>query len=124
MQIIMKILGIGIDMIDINRIQKVYQKHQKRFLDHILTSQEKEQFKQKTNNLHQESCFLAKKWAAKEAAIKALGGTISFKDAEILSEPSGQPVLTILNQPDLITHISITDEYPYAQAFVIISKHS
>lgn len=125
------ILGVGTDLVDIRRIEASIERLGQRFLDRVFTHQE------------QFSCFkrsvpaqsFAKIFAAKEAVLKALGNVegIHWKHIEISHFPSGKPyvilteralenckALLLPGQTEQID-LSITDEPPYASAFVVIS---
>ncbi|MEL0636040.1 MULTISPECIES: holo-ACP synthase [Marinomonas] len=123
------IIGIGTDLVDVARISDSIAKLGERFIDRILTSNEKEQWAKITNEQKRNS-FVAKRFAAKEAAVKALGtgigNGISFQHFQISNLPSGQPILSVdekiesrFNMP-ISWHLSLTDEKAYAQAFVIL----
>lgn len=123
------IIGIGTDLVDVARISDSINKLGERFIDRILTSNEKEQWAKITNEQKRNS-FVAKRFAAKEAAVKALGtgigNGISFQHFQISNLPSGQPILSVdekiesrFNMP-ISWHLSLTDEKAYAQAFVIL----
>lgn len=126
------ILGIGNDIIDIRRIEKTIEKHGQRFIDRIFTEVEK----QKSERRAERVPSYAKRFAAKEACSKALGTGLSnsvfWRDMGVVNLPSGKPTMQLTNgaaaqlarmvpagkQP--VVHLTMTDEYPYAQAFVII----
>ena len=85
------ILKTGVDLIEIQRIQQVLERHGDRFLQRIYTSNEIDQSREKPPEL-------AVRFAAKEAASKALGtgiGIISWQDVEVYSHPSGEPHLRL-----------------------------
>lgn len=117
------IIGIGLDMIEIERIAKVVQKHPK-FVDRILTPAEKKVYQQLSGKRKIE--FLAGRFAAKEAYAKArgtgIGRNVSWKDIEIASE-SGKPCI-VSDSCDEIIHITITHTKYYAAAQVIIERWS
>lgn len=123
------IIGIGIDLVEIARIEKTFDKLGARFAHRILTDNEYAKF-EGLSHPKQAIAFLAKRFAAKEAAVKALGTGIadgvSFQHIEVSNLASGQPMLILdvsiqARLPDgAIWHISLTDEKLYAQAFVII----
>lgn len=99
---------MGNDIIEIERIRKVYERHGERFLDHILTPIEKEECLSK-NTLQ----YLAGRFAAKEAVAKALGtgiGEVGWKDIEILNEPSGRPFARVQHPSytNSVLHVSIS----------------
>lgn len=128
------IIGIGTDLTNIERIQKILNRHGDKFSKRIFS--EFEQKKVLTNINLAES--FAKRWAAKEACAKALGTGlqmgISLKEMIVSNLDSGQPTITLdgaaqkrLNQLTPVgekanIHISITDDHPWAQAMVIIES--
>ena len=85
------IVGVGTDIVDVNRIEKVYQKQTPAFAERLLSEKELLEFE---HQLHPER-FLSKRWALKEAVSKALGTGIAqgvrFKDMTIAHKESGQP---------------------------------
>ncbi|MED3561554.1 holo-ACP synthase [Bacillus xiapuensis] len=116
------IKGIGIDIIELSRIQDLLQR-QRKFIDRILTDREKQKFEVLSNRRQVE--FLAGRFAAKEAFSKAVGTGIgkelSFLDIEIGSDPYGKPIII---KPDVNAHLSISHSREYAVAQVVIeSKH-
>ena len=126
------IIGIGNDLTDIRRIEEVYIRYGARFLNRIFTPTEQKKALQRSSA----PPTLAKRFAAKEACAKALGtgmnSGVFWKDMGVVNKPSGQPTLVLTGgalqrlqalTPDGMTaiiHLTITDEYPHAQAFVII----
>ncbi len=126
------ILGIGSDIIDIRRIEKTIEKHGQRFIDRIYTEVEK----RKSEKRAQRIPSYAKRFAAKEACSKALGTGLSngvyWRDMGVVNLPSGKPTMTLTNGAaaqlarmvpagkTAVVHLTMTDEYPYAQAYVII----
>ncbi|TBR43422.1 holo-ACP synthase [Marinomonas agarivorans] len=125
------ILGIGTDIVEIERIRASFKRTGDRFVKRILTAPELDKF----YSLEDESraiAYLAKRFAAKEAAVKALGTGIgqgvSFQHFTVKNTSSGQPILEVdmsihssLNSKSR-WHLSITDERHYAQAFVILES--
>lgn len=120
------ITGIGLDIVEINRIEKIYLKFRQSFVKKILTDREKVEFEKKGNIIS----YLAGRFAAKEAAAKALGtgiaGGVSFKDFEILSE-NQRPELLLKGQAkilcgDIKIWVTITHERNIAAAVVIYEK--
>ena len=121
------IIGIGTDLVQINRVENVYNRQGERFSERILTLVEQQLLK---NNRHPVK-FLAKRYAAKEAAAKALGTGIadgvSFQDFFIDHDNLGAPILRVTGRAAELAeqkkirgwHISITDEKDYAMAMVI-----
>jgi holo-[acyl-carrier protein] synthase len=127
------ILGIGKDLVDSRRIATSLDRFGTRFETRIFTDNEIEIARSKPDP----ASFYAKRFAAKEAVYKALSGAslagLGWREAETLNDPNGAPRLhlsgackTALERltPEgykASIHISLTDELPYAQAFVIIS---
>ncbi|AQT42309.1 4'-phosphopantetheinyl transferase domain [Bartonella apihabitans] len=130
------ILGIGNDMIDIRRVEKTLARHGSRFTERIFTSVERIKSEGRKNRV----ASYAKRFAAKEACAKALGTGISrgvwWKDMGVVNLPSGKPTMELTNNakrflekmtPEghkAIIHLTITDDFPWAQAFVIIEAVS
>jgi holo-[acyl-carrier protein] synthase len=131
------IIGIGSDLIDITRIAKVFERHGERFLDRIFTDVERAKAARRANNEKMVVATYAKRFAAKEACSKALGTGIMrgvwWRDMGVVNLPGGRPTMRLtggalarLQQitPDGLEaqiDLSITDDWPLAQAFVIIS---
>jgi holo-[acyl-carrier protein] synthase len=127
------ILGIGSDITDVRRIAKVIERHGERFLDRIFTPVERARADRRRNRVE----TYAKRFAAKEACAKALGTGIRagvwWRDMGVVNLPSGRPTLELsggakrrlaaLTPPGYEARIdlTVTDEGPMAQAFVIIS---
>ncbi|MDT3686574.1 MAG: holo-ACP synthase [Pseudorhodoplanes sp.] len=127
------ILGIGSDLVDIRRIEKVIARHGERFIKRIFTDIERAKAERRATRID----TYAKRFAAKEACSKALGTGfrrgVFFKDMGVVNLPSGRPTMQLtggaLDQLRRITpkgceariDVSLTDEYPIAQAFVVIS---
>ncbi len=126
------IIGLGNDMVDIRRIEKTLERYGERFVQRIYT-----EIEQKKSDLRaQRAASYAKRFAAKEACSKALGTGfhcgVFWKDMGVVNEPSGRPTLQLTGgakvQLDRITPaghraqilLTITDDYPYAQAIVMI----
>lgn len=126
----MAILGIGTDIVAMDRITKLYEKHPERFPERILTEFEQEEMQKLDNPVH----FLAKRFAVKEAASKALGTGIAegvqFIDFEVRHDDLGKPELRVYNHAAemmqkkkmINCHLSITDEKRYAVAYVIFES--
>ena len=126
------IIGIGSDLIDIRRIEKTLERHAERFISRIYTDIER----RKSEGRKQRAASYAKRFAAKEACAKALGTGLSqgvfWKDMGVANLPSGKPTMVLTGgakaRLDLLTprahravlHLTITDDFPLAQAFVII----
>ncbi len=127
------IIGIGSDITDIRRIEKVIGRHGERFLSRIFTEKERARAEQKKNRVE----TYAKRFAAKEACSKALGtgirGGVWWRDMGVVNLPSGRPTMQLtggaLQKLEALTpqgfdariDLTITDEGPMAQALVIIS---
>jgi holo-[acyl-carrier protein] synthase len=127
------ILGIGSDLIDIRRIEETIARHGDRFIQRIFTETERAKAERRKNRID----TYAKRFAAKEACAKALGtglrAGVFWRDMGVVNLPSGRPTMRLtggaLERLKQITppgyeariDLTITDEYPTAQAFVIIS---
>jgi holo-[acyl-carrier protein] synthase len=116
-------LSSGIDLIEISRIQKVLDRHGERFLNRIYTPAEIQQSKGNAPEL-------AARFAAKEAASKALGtgiGLVSWREMEILNEKSGKPQLHLTGKAAQVAHhlgyqtwsVSLTHSREMAAAVVV-----
>jgi holo-[acyl-carrier protein] synthase len=126
------ILGIGTDLANIDRIQATLDRFGARFLDRVFTPTERS----KAARRRDAAGTLAKRWAAKEACSKALGTGlrmgISWRDMAVANLETGQPVMALtgwaakrlaaMTPPGhaAIVHVSLTDDHPWAQAFVVI----
>jgi len=129
------IIGIGSDILDIRRIEKTIEKHGDRFLERIFTPAERAKAQKRTERIR--TATYAKRFAAKEAASKALGtgfrAGVFWRDLGVVNLPSGQPTLRLTGgaaaRLDAITPpghraeiaLTMTDEFPYAQAMVVIT---
>lgn len=117
------IKGIGTDIVDIRRIEKLVNKSGWEVLaNKILTEKEIAELPQ-----HEEKRIarIAKRFAAKEAISKAygwgIGSEIKFHDIEITNNEKGAPLAHVKNRKEKI-HLSLSDEHPYAIAYVIIES--
>lgn len=126
------ILGIGTDLANIDRIAGTLARFGDRFRNRVFTPVEL----QKAARRADEAGTLAKRWAAKEACSKALGTGlamgIAWKDMAVTNLPTGQPVMALtgwaaqrldeMTPPDhdAVVHVTLTDDHPWAQAFVVI----
>jgi holo-[acyl-carrier protein] synthase len=131
------IIGIGSDLIDIRRVDKVIERHGERFIDRIFTVTERAKAERRALNHKMVVATYAKRFAAKEACSKALGTGIRqgvwWRDMGVENLPGGRPTMKLtggaldrlraLTPPGYEARIdlSITDDWPLAQAFVIIS---
>jgi holo-[acyl-carrier protein] synthase len=127
------ILGLGSDLIDIRRIEQTIERHGERFLGRIFTEVER----QKSDKRAQRAASYAKRFAAKEACAKALGTGLRrgvfWRDMGVINLPGGKPTLKLTGGAlrrlhemtpaghDAVIDLSITDDFPLAQAIVIIS---
>ncbi len=127
------IIGMGSDLTDIRRIEKVIGKHGERFLDRIFTEAERARAERKAKRVE----TYAKRFAAKEACAKALGtgirGGVWWRDMGVVNMPSGRPTMMLtggaLRRLEAITpegceariDLTISDEWPLAQAIVVIT---
>ena len=127
------ILGIGTDLVDIRRIEQAIERHGERFINRVYTEIERARAERKANRID----TYAKRFAAKEACAKALGTGfrqgVFFRDMGVVNLPSGKPTLRLTGgalkrllaitpagyEPQI--DLALTDEYPLAQAFVVIS---
>lgn len=126
----MAILGLGTDIAEIGRIEKALERSGDAFAERILAESERAVF----SGLKQQGRYLAKRFAAKEAASKALGTGIahgvSFHDFVVSNDENGKPVLVLSNKAREIaqemgvnhTHISISDERHYAVVTVVFES--
>lgn len=126
------IIGMGSDLIDIRRVEKSIERFGERFTHRCFTDVER----RKSDARKMRAPSYAKRFAAKEACSKALGTGIAqgvfWRDMGVVNLPSGKPTMVLTGGAGLklaellpkgheaIIHLTITDEYPYAQAFVII----
>lgn len=131
------IIGIGSDIIDITRIEKVIGRHGDRFIDRIFTEAERAKADRRSKMPKMVWATYAKRFAAKEACSKALGTGIRrgvwWRDMGVVNMPGGRPTMKLtggalarlesLIPPGYEARIdlTITDDWPLAQAFVIIS---
>ena len=126
------ILGIGTDLANIERIQGTLDRFGDRFRNRVFTKVEQHKAERRRDT----AGTYAKRWAAKEACSKALGTGlrmgISWKDMAVSNLRTGQPVMKVtgwaadrlqnMTPPghEAIIHVTLTDDHPWAQAFVVI----
>lgn len=126
------IIGIGSDLIDIRRIEKSLERFGERFTHRCFTEIER----QKSDRRKLRAASYAKRFAAKEACSKALGTGLSkgvfWRDMGVVNLPGGKPTMHLTGGAmqrlesivpaghDPAIHLTITDDFPLAQAFVII----
>lgn len=131
------IIGIGSDIIDITRIEKVIGRHGDRFIDRIFTVAERARAERRSKMPKLVWATYAKRFAAKEACSKALGTGIRqgvwWRDMGVVNLAGGRPTMKLtggaLARLESLTppgheariDLTITDDWPLAQAFVIIS---
>ncbi|KQR35493.1 MULTISPECIES: holo-ACP synthase [Rhizobium/Agrobacterium group] len=126
------IIGLGSDLIDIRRVEASIERFGDRFTHRCFTDIEREKSDRRKNR----AASYAKRFAAKEACSKALGTGLAqgvfWKDMGVVNLPSGKPTMRLTNGAgerlqsmlpaghEAVIHLTITDDFPYAQAFVII----
>jgi len=126
------ILGIGSDLSDIRRIEKSLERFGERFIARIYTDVERARSERKADR----AASYAKRFAAKEACAKALGTGLRrgvfWRDMGVVNMRGGQPTMALTNGAltrlealtppghRAVIHLSLTDDHPYAQAFVVI----
>ena len=128
----MSILGIGVDIVDNNRLKKLVKN--KNFISRVFTRNEQKN----SNKLKNKINYYSKRFAAKEAFSKATGfgisKNLSFKDIEIKNNKKGKPLIKLnkstltylkkkLNVKSFKINLSLSDEKIYSIAYVIIEKH-
>ncbi len=126
------ILGIGSDLANIDRIAGTIERFGDRFKNRVFTEVEQVKAERRRDTVG----TYAKRWAAKEACSKALGTGlamgISWKDMSVKNLRTGQPVMEVTGWAkerldkmtpaghEAIIHVTLTDDHPWAQAFVVI----
>ena len=126
------ILGFGIDLCDIRRVEQLLERHGERFVLRCFTEAERD----KSEARAARAASYAKRFVAKEACAKALGTGLArgvfWRDMGVVNLPSGKPSLLLTGGAavrlaglvpaghDAVIHLTLTDEYPFAQAQVII----
>jgi holo-[acyl-carrier protein] synthase len=126
------IIGLGSDLIDIRRVEKTLERYGERFLNRVFTDIERK----KSDRRAARAASYAKRFAAKEACAKALGTGLRkgvfWRDMGVVNLPGGQPTIQLTGgalarlqtiTPQGLTpriHLTITDDFPLAQAFVVI----
>jgi holo-[acyl-carrier protein] synthase len=126
------ILGIGSDLCDIRRVERSLERFGERFTHRVFTEGER----RRSDRRAARAASYARRFAAKEACAKALGtgmrGGVFWRDMEVVNLPSGRPTLRLgggalerlrAMLPDgheAVLHVSLTDDPPVAQAFVVI----
>ncbi|HXP96454.1 MAG TPA: holo-ACP synthase [Telmatospirillum sp.] len=131
------ILGLGSDLIDIRRIEKTLDRFGERFIERVFTEEERAKAERRAGTAQGRASTYAKRFAAKEACSKALGtgfrAGVFWRDLGVVNLPSGQPSLRLTGgaaehlatmlPPGMTARINLTmtDDYPMAEAVVIIS---
>ena len=130
----MKIFGIGTDIVNIKRIEKSIRQYGQKFKNRVFSENEIAYCEKKRNS----GSFYAKRFAAKEAFAKAMGGVfakdVSLKNIEIFNDSRGKPYIKLKSPLDTYLkkkirnkkydiYLSLTDDKPWAQATVIISHN-
>ena len=123
----MKIIGTGVDLVEVPRFQKSMKRWGSRFLGRIFTPKELAYARSHRASSQQ---HLAARFAAKEAVVKALGAPkglgLEWKDLEILNEPSGQPKAffhgSMRRWANCRVHLSLTHTQRYAVATAFITR--
>ena len=126
------IVGIGSDLIDIRRVERTLERHAARFIARVFTEIEQA----KSERRRERAASYAKRFAAKEACAKALGTGIArgvfWRDMGVVNLPGGKPTMMLTGGAalrlaamlpdghDAFIHLTITDDFPLAQAFVVI----
>ena len=126
------IIGIGSDLANIERIKGTLDRFGDRFRKRVFTNTEQKKAESRKNFAD----TYAKRWAAKEACSKALGTGlrmgIAWKEMEVTNLKTGQPMMSVEGSAakrlenitpkgyEAIIHVTLTDDYPWAQAFVVI----
>lgn len=126
------ILGVGTDLANIDRIAAVLERFGDRFRHRVFTDAEQAKAERRADT----AGTYAKRWAAKEACSKALGTGlrmgIAWKDMSVTNLRSGQPVMQLSGwaaerlrdmtpkDHEAVIHVTLTDDHPWAQAFVVI----
>ena len=126
------IIGIGSDLCDIRRIEKTLARYGKQFAERCFTEVERRKSDRRANR----AASYAKRFAAKEACAKALGTGLRrgvfWRDMGVVNMPSGQPTMRLTGGAaarlaamlpqghEAVIHLTITDEHPLCQAFVVI----
>jgi holo-[acyl-carrier protein] synthase len=126
------ILGLGSDLSDIRRIEASLERFGERFTNRVFTDVERSRSERK----HDRAASYAKRFAAKEACAKALGTGmrrgVFWRDMGVVNMRSGQPTMALAGGAlarlqemtpaghTAVIHLTLTDDHPYAQAFVII----
>lgn len=130
------VFGIGADVCDIRRIEATLGRQGERFAERVLGPAELAIWRQRRARWPKRGLsYLATRFSAKEAFSKAIGlgmrAPMTWRDCEILNEPSGRPVVVLhgalrpwFEARGLVAHVTITDETDYAASFVVVECHT
>ncbi len=126
------IIGLGSDLIDIRRIERSLERHGDRFIERVFTDEERRRSESRGARV----ASYAKRFAAKEACAKALGTGIAngvfWRDMGVVNLAGGMPTIELTGGAARrlkamlpegtrgVVHVTITDDYPLAQAFVVL----
>ena len=130
------IVGVGSDICDIRRIERTLERHGERFVERCFTQTERRRSEGRAGR----AASYAKRFAAKEACAKALGTGLKrgvfWRDMGVVNLPSGQPTMRLTGGAaarleailppgtEAVIHVTLTDEHPLAQAFVVIEARA
>lgn len=118
------ILGIGVDIVEISRIKDTILTHKERFLHRVYTEYEIKAAPSKQSDRYY--AYFAKRFAAKEALVKAkglgIGKIIGFKDIEVRNNEQGQPLFSKGPLPNEVAYLSLSDTENMAIAYVVIAN--
>jgi holo-[acyl-carrier protein] synthase len=116
------IVGIGCDICRVDRVARLYATYGAKFADRLLTPQEQRP--------RMTAAFLAKRFAGKEAVVKAMGTAFTnglfLKDVQIIPDASGKPLVTLSARAQAfvptgaVVHLSLSDERDYALAYAVV----
>ncbi|MDE9456274.1 holo-ACP synthase [Xenorhabdus bovienii] len=126
----MAIVGLGTDIVEISRVEEIVERSGERLAKRVLSDREWQQYQQHNQPIR----FLAKRFAVKEAAAKALGTGIrnglAFNQFEVINDPLGKPTLKLHGEAETLAdklnvrslHVTLADERCYACATVILES--
>ena len=125
----MKIIGTGIDIVEVSRIANTYEKYEENFASKILHDDEMNELQTSPHKIS----FLAKRFAVKEAFVKALGtgirDNVNWRKMQVEHDERGKPSLSFtasfaqeINADSLDVHISVSDEKEYVVAHALITE--
>ncbi|CDH06049.1 holo-(acyl-carrier-protein) synthase (CoA:apo-(acyl-carrier-protein) pantetheinephosphotransferase) [Xenorhabdus bovienii str. oregonense] len=126
----MAIVGLGTDIVEISRIEEIVERSGERLAKRVLIDREWQQYQHHNQPIR----FLAKRFAVKEAAAKALGtgmrNGLAFNQFEVINDPLGKPTLKLHGEAETLAdklnvrslHVTLADERRYACATVILES--